>query len=97
MLDLFKQILKDNSTVRQTEELARQAKGEIQQREPRAKTDRLHVPELDEMAKNLATKHEFDKVSIYQSGTQGRIVMIIKGDPEKTAEKIKAVYEILSK
>jgi len=97
MLDLFKQILKDNSTVRQTEELARQAKGEIQQREPRAKTDRLHVPELDEMAKNLATKHEFHKVSIYQSGTQGRIVMIIKGDPEKTAEKIKAVYEILSK
>jgi len=97
MLELFKKILKDNSTVRQTEEFARQAKGEIQQREPRTSTDRLHVPELDEMAKKLATKHEFDKVTIYQSGTQGRIVMIIKGDPEKTAEKIKKIYEILSK
>jgi len=96
MLDLFKKILKENSTVRQTEEFARQVKGEVQQREPRASTDRLHVPELDEMAKNIATKYEFDKVTIYQSGTQGRLVMVIKGNPEKTAEKIKKIYEILN-
>jgi ParB family chromosome partitioning protein len=96
MLELFKKILKENSTVRQTEDLARHVKGEIQQREPRASTDRLHVPELDEMAKSLAQKHEFDKVQIYQSGTQGRIVMVVKGNPEKTAEKIKKIYEILN-
>src|SRR5260221_10899365 len=34
MLTLFKKILKENSTVRQTEEMARQAKGEIQKKEP---------------------------------------------------------------
>src|SRR4030066_2268493 len=53
MLDLFKKILKESSTVRQTEEFARVVKGEVQQREPRASTDRLHVPELDDMAKKL--------------------------------------------
>ncbi|OGH09853.1 MAG: hypothetical protein A2152_01875 [Candidatus Levybacteria bacterium RBG_16_35_6] len=96
MLDLFKKILKESSTVRQTEEFARQVKGEVQQREPRASTDRLHVPELDDMAKKLAEKHELDRVTIYQSGTLGRIVMIVKGNPEKTAEKIKKIYEILN-
>src|SRR5260221_14647307 len=34
MLTLFKRVLKENSTVRQTEEMARQAKGEIQKKEP---------------------------------------------------------------
>src|SRR5476649_11580 len=69
MLELFKRILKENSTVSDTEELARQAKGEIQQKEPRTKTHKLWVPELDEMAKNLETKHLFNRVSISQSRT----------------------------
>src|SRR5579859_2777740 len=34
MLALFKRILKENSTVRQTEEMSRQAKGEIEKHEP---------------------------------------------------------------
>jgi len=38
MLDLFKKILRESSTVRETEEMARQAKGEIQQKEPRTTT-----------------------------------------------------------
>src|SRR6185437_1965562 len=61
MLDLFKRILKENSTVRQTEELARQMKGEQQKREPRKK-DKLYIPELDELAKTIRTAYEADKV-----------------------------------
>ena len=44
MLDLFKKILRENSTVRQTEDMARQVKGENQQKEPHAKQDRLWIP-----------------------------------------------------
>ena len=32
MLDLFKKILKDNSTVRQTEDMARRTKSEVEKR-----------------------------------------------------------------
>src|SRR6185369_1837676 len=45
MLELFKRVLRENSTVRQTEEMARQVKSEVQQKEPRAKGDRLYIPE----------------------------------------------------
>lgn len=96
MLDLFKKILRENSTVRQTEEMARKVKGEIQQKEPRAKQDRLWIPELDEMAKQVEKKYNFDKVNIYQSRTLARMVILVRGDVEVTTPKIKEIYEILS-
>jgi ParB family transcriptional regulator, chromosome partitioning protein len=96
MLELFKTILKNNSTVRQTEDMARNAKGEIQSKEPRARSDRLYIPELDEMAKQVAAKHALDKVSVYQSGTQARIVIIAKGTAESTSVKIKELIQLLT-
>jgi ParB family transcriptional regulator, chromosome partitioning protein len=96
MLELFKRILKENSTVRQTEEEARKIKGEVQKKEPRSVEDRLWVPELDDMAKTIAKKYEFDKVTIFQSSKKARIVMEIKGDVEATGPKIKEINKILS-
>ncbi|MCL6096699.1 MAG: ParB/RepB/Spo0J family partition protein [Patescibacteria group bacterium] len=97
MLDLFKKILRESSTVRQTEEMARQAKGEIQQREPKKKDDRLWVPELDEMAKNLQNKFSLSKVNVYQSRSKARLIIEMKGDVEVTGPKLKEIYEILAK
>jgi ParB family transcriptional regulator, chromosome partitioning protein len=97
MLELFKKILRDNSTVRQTEDLARQVKSEVQKKEPRAKMDRLYIPELDDMAKKLEEKYSFNKVAFHQSGAQARLIFVVKGDPEQTTDKIKQIYEILSK
>jgi len=97
MLELFKKILKENSTVRQTEDFARQAKGEIEKKEPRAKIHKLWVPELDEMAKKLEEKHSFHKVSISQSRAQAKISIFIKGDVDVTGPKLKEVYELLSR
>lgn len=97
MLDLFKKILKENSTVRQTEEIARQAKGEIQQREPRTATHKLWVPELDEMAKNLEQNQGFSKASISQTRSQAKLVLVLKGDVDVTGPKIKEVVNLLSK
>src|SRR5207245_1521973 len=39
MLDVFKTILRDNYTVRQTEELARRIKGDVQKKEPGTKKE----------------------------------------------------------
>src|SRR3982750_1460659 len=62
MLELFKKILRENSTVRTTEELARQVKGEVEKKEPRGKKDKLWVPELDEMAKDIESNYGLNKV-----------------------------------
>lgn len=97
MLDLFKKILRENSTVRQTEEMARQTKGEIQQKVPRKTDDRLWVPELDEMAKNLEQKLLVNKVNVYQSRSQARITFVIRGEVEVTGPKIKEIYDTLSR
>lgn len=97
MLDLFKKILKENSSVRETEDLARQVKSEVQKKEPHAEQDRLWIPELDDMAANLKQKYNFTKVDIFQSRTQVRITLALKGDIEVTSPKIKEIYNILSK
>ncbi|MCL5435006.1 MAG: ParB/RepB/Spo0J family partition protein [Patescibacteria group bacterium] len=97
MLDLFKKILRENSTVRQTEEMARQAKGEIQQRQPKKKDDRLWVPELDEMAKNLQNKFSLSKVSVFQSRSKARLIIEMTGDVEITGPKLKEIYEVLAR
>src|SRR3990167_1067212 len=92
MLDLFKRILKENSTVRQTEEMARKVKGDIQNKEPRARIDKMYVAEQEEMSKNVkqALEKKFGKedisfkVKTVQSRALGRILVEIKGDETKT-------------
>ncbi|OGH16221.1 MAG: hypothetical protein A3C22_02940 [Candidatus Levybacteria bacterium RIFCSPHIGHO2_02_FULL_37_10] len=96
MLELFKKILRENSTVRQTEDMARKVKGETQQKETQKTKDRLWVPELDEMAKQIEKRYEFDKVSIYQSRALTRVVVMIRGDVEVTTPKIKELHKILT-
>lgn len=95
MLALFKRILKENSTVRQTEEMSRQAKGEIEKAEPRKKKDKLYIPELDEMSKKLQETYSLSKVSMSQSRSLARIVIEVKGDLEETTPKIKDLVTLL--
>lgn len=96
MLDLFRRILRENSTVRQTEEDARKAKGEIQKKEPRAVSDKLWVPELDEMAHNIAKKHNLDKVTIFQTSKKAKMLIEIFGDVDVTGPKIKKINQLLA-
>jgi ParB family transcriptional regulator, chromosome partitioning protein len=96
MLELFKKILRESSTVRETEEMARQAKGEIQQKEYRTSTHKLWVPELDEMAKNLEQNLGFNKTSISQTRSQAKIMIVLKGDVDVTGPRIKEIYNLLN-
>lgn len=95
MLELFKKILRESSTVRQTEDMARRAKSEVEKREPRTAHDRLWVPEMDEMGKELEKRYGFSKVAMYQSRSLARIVIAIGGDIDETTPKVKEIYEIL--
>jgi len=95
MLELFKKILKENSTVREKEDMARKTKGKVEERQPK-KTDKLWVPELDEMAKTLKEKMQVDKVSIYQSRSKARIIIEKSGDVEITGPKVQEIVKLLT-
>ncbi len=95
MLELFKRILRDNLTVRQTEEISRKVKGEVQQREPMNKKDRLWVPEQDTMAQQILEKYHVDDVKIFQSSKLARMTIVIKGEVDVTTKKLKQLHEIL--
>lgn len=95
MLDLFKKILRENSTVRDTEEKARQIKSEIQQKEPRAEPDRLWIPEQQEMEKRLEKEIGVGKASIFQSNRLARITLVVRGPVHETSTKIKDFFNRL--
>lgn len=96
MLELFKKILRDNLTVRQTEDAARRVKGEVQQKEPKFNKDRLWVPEQDTMALQLQEKYKVDEVKIFQSSKLARMTIMIKGDVNITTQKLKEIHEVLN-
>src|SRR5476651_1899659 len=63
MLEVFKTILRDNLTVRQTEDYTRKVKGQMEaQMGPKTKKEKLWIPEQDQMAKEIQEKYEVDKV-----------------------------------
>ncbi|MBI4080685.1 MAG: ParB/RepB/Spo0J family partition protein [Candidatus Levybacteria bacterium] len=96
MLEVFKKILRDNSTVRQTEEIARQIKGDVQKKEPTQQKERLWVPEQDAMAKDIKDKYSYDDVRIIQTSKLARMSIVIKGDVSLTTQKIKDIYKMLT-
>ncbi len=96
MLEVFKKILRDNATVRQTEEMARQIKSEVQEKDPTKKKEKLYVPEQDAMAKQIQERFSLEKVSIEQTSKVARLSILIKGDPNDTTEKLKYIYGILT-
>ncbi|MBI2195750.1 MAG: ParB/RepB/Spo0J family partition protein [Candidatus Levybacteria bacterium] len=96
MLELFKKILKENSTVRETEEMTRQVKFEVEKKEPRTNSDKLYIPELDEMAAKIKEKQGFFRVNVSQSRSLARMVIVIKGDQETTTPKLKQIEQALT-
>lgn len=94
MLAAFKKILVEGISVRGAEDVARQVKAEVQQKEPQRKADKIYIPQQDEMAKTLTTKYGWN-VKFDQSRVSGKIVISIKGDEQKTTEELKRIYEKL--
>lgn len=97
MLEVFKKILRDNSTVRQTEEIARQVKGDVQKKEPKQSSDMLWVPEQDAIAKDWQERLGAAKARVQQSSKLARVVIEFKGDVSETTGKINMLNDLLSK
>ncbi|HEX7041911.1 MAG TPA: ParB/RepB/Spo0J family partition protein [Patescibacteria group bacterium] len=95
MLDLFKKILRENSTVRETEEMARKIKSEVEKKEPHSEKSKLYVPELDAMANSIKELLELRRVDLFQSTKKARLIIEVDGNPELTTPKIKEIAEKL--
>ncbi|MBP9815580.1 MAG: ParB/RepB/Spo0J family partition protein [Candidatus Levybacteria bacterium] len=93
MLAAFKRILVEGISVRGAEEVARQVKSEIQEKEPQRKTAKLHVPELDAIADSYKNRRSLDDVKVDQTSKQARIVIIKKGDPTETTPFLKSLLD----
>lgn len=85
MLDLFKRILRENSTVRDTEEMARKVKGEVEKKEPRTPKSKIYNQELVDMGEQIRTHYNLTKVDLFQSGKKTRVTLEILGKPESTS------------
>ncbi len=95
MLEVFKKILRENANVRQTEDIARRIKGEIQQREPSHKKEVLWDAEFDAKGIQVKEKWGLDDFRIRPSQRAVKIYIIKFGRPEETRGIIDAVMDRL--
>ncbi|KKQ96751.1 MAG: hypothetical protein A3C27_03795 [Candidatus Levybacteria bacterium RIFCSPHIGHO2_02_FULL_39_36] len=92
MLGAFKRILVEGISVRGAEEVARQLKSEVQQKEPHKKRDKLYIPELEEMSKKIMETRGYSRVQVDQSRIKARIIIEVKGDETETKPLLEDIF-----
>lgn len=97
MLQAFKKILVDGISVRGAEEVARQLKSEVQQKEPRRAGDKIYIPELDQRARKLMETKKFSRVWFDQTSKKARAILELKGDPSETTPWLNELSDFLGK
>lgn len=95
MVDAYKKILVEGSSVRRTEDMVRQMKEE-RSMPVRKGADRIQSIELGNLAKELSKKLEA-MVRVSQSTVSGTVSVIFKGPPEETTNRIKEMSDMFLK
>lgn len=95
MLAAFKKILIEGISVRGAEEVAREVKAKIQEKEPHKKRDIIYIEDQEKMAKDLKDKKQYHRVRFIQTSKIGRILIEIKGDLPHTTNVLKEIYDKL--
>lgn len=93
MVDAYKILLSENASVRKAEDLARRLKAQ-HQKKPYSRVERIHNEDLDKIASDLAQVSQ-GLVKITQSKVEARIVMVIRGNLEKTSKIVKDMHKKL--
>ncbi len=92
MLQIFKKILQNNSTVRETEDMAREVKAKLETKRPKLH-DKLYIPEMIEMADKVKQMYDFKRVKIDQTRSGAKVTIYTEGDVEATTPKLKEFIE----
>ena len=93
MVEALRQVLREEGSVRRAEELAREykAKADIA---PRHVEERIHSEELVNMEKSL-TSNLGGKIKVTQSMREARMVIVLKGNIEKTGGVLRKIKQAL--
>ena len=95
MVDAYKKILTEGSSVRRTEDLVRRIKEE-KQMPVRKSEDRIQSLELENIAKELSEK--FNTIfRVSQSTIAAKIQIVFRGAPEETTAQINKMKALLLK
>ncbi len=86
MIEAYKILLSENSSVRRAEELARQMKAQINQK-ARTRVEWIHSPVAQSISKSLESIFA-GRVKLNQSNSYTRLTIVIKGEPQNIAEKL---------
>ncbi len=92
MIDAYKTILSENTSVRAAEDLARKIKSEIRQ-PVRRRIEKIYSEELSNYQKKIGETYDA-KVQIAQTKVQSRVHITFNGPVEKTTKQIR---ELVSK
>lgn len=101
MLEVYKQILKENASVRRAEELARIAKtktGQTRIFKPKAvvyQVDDEQVKQWEEKVKNYLGARS--KLKLKRTTHQTQVSFILKGDPEETQDGLEKIMAFIEK
>lgn len=93
MIEAYKVLLAENSSVRRAEELARQMKSKINQK-TRANNEWIHSPAAEVISQKLAGFFNA-RVKLNQSSSYTRLTIVIKGQPAEIAEKLEGITQQL--
>lgn len=93
MIEALRQILREGGSVRRAEELSREVKAKIGSA-PKSQVAKVHSDELVEMEKALGSRM-MARVKISQSMREARMVLIFKGNLEKTSEVLRKIGDNL--
>jgi len=102
MIECYKQILKENASVRRAEELVRRYKS-ISGQEPKAGSSEvgrlaLHNTQIDEWQNKLKQAFKEDtKIKLVVSNRQTKLTLTFQGTPEETQAEIAKVMELADK
>jgi ParB family chromosome partitioning protein len=97
MIEAYKIILKENGPVRRAEDLARRMKAQSGQQIPsnQGKKPFLMSKHIDDMGHKLQNFFgDASKVKLTRSKRETKLTIVLKGDPEKTQEKLDAIMRI---
>lgn len=95
MVEALRQVLREEGSVRRAEELAREYKAK-ENIAPRHVEERIHSDELVAIEKEL-TSHLGGKIKVTQSMREARMVIVLKGNIEKTGAILRKIKEALLK
>lgn len=94
MIEALRQILREGGSVRRAEELSREYKAKVVGETPTHGFQRVHSDEMVAMEKSLSSKLGA-KVKIAQSMREAKLVIVIKGNVEKTSEFLRKINQLL--